>query len=547
MAAAKSYIQLHPDEKILVVDGQPSSGGTWAEHRLYPGLKSNNLYGSYEFPDFPMVEEVYGVKAGQHVPGATLHRYLTDFAKHFGIFERLRFNTKVDSVEPNSVGWLLKVTPTVGEQKQHSIETKKIILATGLTSEPNLPKYRGQETFTKPFFHAKDFCQRAETVKNSKNVVVVGGGKSACDVAYAFAEEGGAQVDLIIRPTGEGPVWLCPPYVTPLKKMTEELLNTRALTWFSPCAWGGEDGFGMARGFLHNSAVGRFMVHNFWHKLSSDVIEANGYNDHPELFKLKPWNSILWTGSGVGIHNYPTNLFELVKSGRIRVHIADIDELNGSTVQLSSGTKIETDVICCATGWKKDPSLSYLNFGEGGIGLNKTPEEKAKLNEEYDKKIFEMFPLLKEQPVLRSERSKDDPLRLYRFMVPPTLVEKRNIAFAGMVSTVSTAMFAAAQGLWISAFFDGKLDRLAKTEEEITSEVMLHTQWGKWRYPCGYGAKLPDFATDALPYVDLLLNDLGLKIHRKGSQVQEILEPYKPKDYKGLVEEWSAKKAGDSK
>lgn len=75
-------------------------GGTWSKARLYPGLESNNMLGSYEYPDFPMHPKVYGVSPGGHIPGAVLNRYLTDFARHFGILERLQFQTTVSIVEP---------------------------------------------------------------------------------------------------------------------------------------------------------------------------------------------------------------------------------------------------------------------------------------------------------------------------------------------------------------------------------------------------------------------------------------------------------------
>lgn len=72
-------------------------------------------------------------------------------------------------------------------------------------------------------------------------------------------------------------------------------------------------------------------------------------------------------------------------------------------------------------------------------------------------------------------------------------------------------------------------------------ETLLHNRFGKWRYP-GPGAakagKYPDFVFDALPYLDLLLSDLGLRVHRKGGWWSEICEAYSPRDYKGLVGEW---------
>lgn len=535
LGSAKAYIQLHPDEKILVLEAESSCGGTWSKERLYPGLKSNNLWGSYEFPDFPMEEKVYGVSEGQHIPAAILHRYLTDFAKKFGVFERTLFETKVNSVEATANDeWILDVTSK--STTSQTIRTRRLIVATGLTSQPNMPSYPGEETFKPPFFHAKEFCNRADTVGTCKRATVVGAGKSAFDVAYAFATDGKAQVDLIIRPTGQGPVWICPPYVTPLKRKMEELLSTRALTFMSPCPWQSEDGFSMAHSFLHRTGFGRFIVNNFWNQISSEVIETHGYNDDSEVFKLKPWNSAMWTGSGVGIHNYPTNFFELVKEGKIKVHLADIAKLDENTIHLTDGEKFETEVLICATGWKKtSENLKFINYNSG---LSLATAEIQRLSKEADKQVHEMFPVLKDQPVLRGAVKAEEPLRNYRFIVPSGSVFKRNIAYAGMVSTVCTSIFSTVQGIWISAFLDGKLTRTPKTEDEVTKEVMLHTQFEKWRYPCGYGASLPDFAFDSIPYVDLLINDIGLKNHRKSSPILELLEAYKPKDYIGLGEEW---------
>jgi cation diffusion facilitator CzcD-associated flavoprotein CzcO len=537
LSAAKSYIELHPTESVLVIDAASSFGGTWSAERLYPGLKSNNLWGSYEYPDFPMLESVYGVREGQHIPAVILHKYLTDFAKHFGVSGRTRLNTKLEEIEPSSTGgWLIRVTTANGTAE--TVESKRLVLATGLTSQPNIPVYEGADSFKPPFFHAKDFCARKDTVANSQTAVVVGGGKSAYDIAYAFATEGNATVHLIIRPNGQGPVWLAPPYVTPFKRKMEELLHTRALTWFSPCPWGNEDGFGVSRGFLHGTGMGRLLVDNYWNTLTADLEEANGYNEDPEVFKLKPWSPAFWTGSGIGINNFPTNFFHLVRDRKIRVHITDITRLDDNTVHFADGDSVNTDVLICATGWKKDLPLKLTNLSKGGIGLPYSTAERVSLIERADREILDMCPSLKRQPVLRYQRENKDPLRLYRFMVPPTLVNQRNLVFAGMISTVSTALFASTQGLWISAFFDDKLLRMAQTEKEVTDEVMRHTQFGKWRYPCGYGDSIPDFAFESMPYVDLLLNDIGIKIHRKRTQIAELFEAYKPADYKGLAREF---------
>lgn len=528
-----------------MLESAESCGGTWSEARLYPGLKSNNMVGSYEYPDFPMSEKTYGVKEGSHIPGAVLHRYLTDFAERFGILERTQFHTKVDDVEalrasgPSGpiTAWRLTVTGPGGSRR--ALATARLILATGLTSTPNLPRYAGAETFGRPLFHAKDFCRRAGELEGARRAVVVGGAKSAYDVAYALAT-GGASVDLVVRPNGHGPVWISPAFVTPLRRRLDTLLNVRCLTWFSPCPWGAEDGFGGVRGFLHGTAIGRRLVDAFWRVLQGDVLGAIRYDSHPELAKLKPWNSAFWIGSGLSILNYDTPLFDLVREGKIRVHVDNIDRIEPGRVVLSSGDVLEADGMVCSTGWKKESSIKFSGLGDVGLGLPQAlvESDRIKLNAKADGDVLAMFPRLGDQPQLRFQPKEGDPLRYYRFIVPSTMLESRNLAFAGMVSTVSTATCAAVQAAWISAFLDGKLDRIAQTPEEITQEIMLHTQWGKWRYPCGYGASLPDFVFEGLPYVNMLMRDMNINTRRKKSFLKELIEPYAPPDFAGMLDEW---------
>ncbi|WPH03954.1 dimethylaniline monooxygenase (N-oxide forming) [Acrodontium crateriforme] len=536
LAAAKAASQIMPDEKLAIFESSETPGGTWSKDRLYPGLKSNNMIGTYEYPDFPMLESRYGVKPNTHIPGSVLYQYLTDFAQHFDLYSKIQFCTKVDSIEPAEAGWKLSV---IGPSSEKTVITKKLILATGLTSTPNMPIYNGQEKLGVPLFHAKEFCARAETLKQVKNTVVVGGGKSAFDVAYAQVQAG-STVDLVIRDNGHGPVWIAPAFVTPFKKRLDQLLVIRWMTWMAPCPWGNEDGFGGIRGFLHGTFLGRWLVDTFWKVLSGDVLSLIKYDSHPELKKLKPWHSAFWIGSGLSILNYPTPLFDLVKEGKIKVHIGQIDRMEEQTVVLADGTRLQADVVICSTGWKKESPIKFNGLGPQQFGIDVSQEEKEKLIQKADLDVCEMFPRLRDQPKLRFTPKPADPLRLYRFIVPSGYVFSRSIAWVGAVSTVSTSLCAAVQGHWTAAYLCNSLDRLPSNTDEVIEEIMLHTQWGKWRYPCGYGASLPDFVFEGLPYIDMLLRDLGLETHRKKSWFTELTKPYKPQDYAGLVEEWQA-------
>ncbi|KXJ88436.1 hypothetical protein Micbo1qcDRAFT_214329 [Microdochium bolleyi] len=565
LAAAKAHIDLQPEQSLIVLEAEATCGGTWSKARLYPGLRSNNIWGSYEYPDYPMAGDKYGLEEGQHIPGDVQHRYYTDYAKHFGIFERIRFNTRVLSAEATPSGsWRLTTSPTTPSGPSTSIFiAHKLIVASGLTSQPNMPCFRGQDSFTSPLFHGRDFCKRGALTNTSRRAVVIGGGKSAFDVVYAFASSPACTegVDMLIRPSGSGPVWMSYPYVTPFKRKIESLVFTRLLTWFSPCAWGDEDGFGAVRWFLQATLLGRLLVRLVFAVMSMDVAQAVGYDSHPELKKLKPWHSAFWEGSGLGIWNFPTSFVDLVKTGKIRVHLAEVDRLDGKTVFLDNGVQIDTDVLVCATGWKhRDSSLSFINFD---TGLRQKGAEREGLFKKADRQLLNRFPILRNQPELRPEQihkrehdrlargkagpggPEDDngdahePARLYRFIVPSQGVASRNIAFAGRVSPISTAICAHVQGLWIQAFFDGRLARgPPATEGGVVDEIVLHTQFEKWRYPCGYGPVVPDMAFDSIPYVDLLMNDLGLSARRKGSMLREVFQAYGPRDYEGVLGEY---------
>ena len=351
------------------------------------------------------------------------------------------------------------------------------------------------------------------------------------------------------------------------------------LTWFSPCVWGEADGYAGIRKFYHGTAVGRAITNSFWSILGSDVIALNKYDSDPETAKLKPWSEAMFVASSLSILNYPTDIFEFVRDGTVSVHIADITSLSPRAVHLSDGIELPTDALLCVTGWKHVPPVQFLPKGiEKELGLPHTPDPSdALFSDEAVKRaddiIFARFPRLKNQPVQNknlkpllateglstTERINPStpltPYTLYHFMVPPSarFIQTRDIAFAGFKMSISTTPVAHAQSVWISAYFNDQLSPSvlppmgnpeveaegAKTLKELREETVLHARFGKWRYPAAHGAQFPDFVFDALPYLDLLMRDLGLKVHRKEGWLAEATEPYGPEDYRDLVAEFA--------
>lgn len=294
----------------------------------------------------------------------------------------------------------------------------------------------------------------------------------------------------------------------------------------------------------------------------------------------------MFTASSFSILNYPTDIFDFVRDGTVKVYIADLTELSERTVHLSDGTQLDTDALCCVTGWKHVPPVKFLPEGiDKELGLPRKASDDDFFSPEQvhltDNTILSRFPRLRDQPVQNEHltpllatkgitttdainpSTPLTPWTLYRFMVPPSerLLQTRDIAFAGMLLNFSTTLIAHAQGIWITAFFadrlpaavlpplaprpnnntftDDKEITTAKTMADVRRETRLHARFGRWRYPAGHGKQFPDFVFDALPYVDLLVNDLGLKVHRKKGWFAEATEPYGPEDYRDLVAEWA--------
>ena len=614
----KTYLDVNPNAKVVALESASSVGGVWSQERMYPGLRTNNLYGSLAYSDYPMDEKTFGVKAGEFIPGPTVHKYLSSYAELFDIKRRIRLGSWVHTVERSSSGaWLLDYSQsdsTSGagrtndgggvNQTQKQILAKKLVISSGLTTDPCIPSLPGSESFNAPLFHAKyllDNFPETSSTPASKNIVIYGSAKSAYDAVYAYASHG-ISVDWIIRESGHGPVWMAPILVTPLRKRIDQLVGVRFLTWLSPCIWGAYDGFGSIRRFFHNTTAGRWMVDRFWEILAGDVITLNKFDKHPETKKLKPWVPAFWTAASLSILNYPEDIYEYVRKGTVKVHVADIDKLSERRVHLSDGTELKADALVCASGWKHRPTIKFLPEGtDRALGLPHTTTEKEKLDpliKEADNYILKNFPRLRDQPVINpkykpptvyiasgdKEKSLSDPykldqpFRLYRFMVPPAYINNFNIGYMGMFMSIHTCLCAQAQALWLTAYFRGDLPRsspadrpnhtlvrgTAKPDSDIkfsnnpsrasfdskaiTWQTILHSQFGRWRYPAGHGNRYPDVAFDGIPYVDMLIRDLGLEWKRKWKQGgwtkwwKEIFWPYGPEDYVGLVEEYKVAK-----
>ncbi|KAJ9503178.1 hypothetical protein LTR99_006954 [Exophiala xenobiotica] len=560
IAMAKTYLEVRPQAKIIVADKARTIGGSWAEERLYPRLKTNNVLGSYEFSDFPMTAERYGATPGAHIPGRVVHNYLCDVAAHYGIDAMFQPGTNVESATLKDDGrWLIKLHKEGHDRATTNVViADKIVVATGLTSEPNVPTLPGQNDFQGLLIHSKQLKERGPQLAACKNVVVLGGNKSAWDVCYDAARSG-SRVHMVIRPSGGGPSYAWPKLFTygPLTLSLARMSATRFFMAFDPTPFATKGPFSWWSRFLQQTTIGNKICNYFWTLLDRHIKWLNGYDTHPELQKLEPWTTPFWMGNSLSIHNYETNWFDLVRDGKISVHIAEVASLSKGRVSLSSGEDLDADALVCCTGWKPRSTMMFesiviedpLQEYQETISMIRKAEadisNRLKYLQTHPRRSANAPPMQKlpaTPPVSLSDH-------LYRLMVPceRRVLENRNLAFIGAHSSIHAVVVAQAQALWITAFFHGRLSHLTASRldlEAITYDTILHGVYGTMRRPreCGGAAeKYPDLVFDSIPYVDCLLKDLGLSVQRKRSLWDTVFQPHRPGDYQGLVMEWKKK------
>lgn len=160
--------------------------------------------GSYEFSDLPMAADYYGVKPGGHIPGHVVHNYVEDYVDKFDLRRRIHYSTKVTIVERLKEPDQWRLTADAGL----TVTCDKLIIATGLMSNPFVPSIPGMDTFGSPVMHTRDLRDHAARIlASASSVTVYGGRKSAQDAVHYFASNG-VKVNWCIRESGHGCGWL---------------------------------------------------------------------------------------------------------------------------------------------------------------------------------------------------------------------------------------------------------------------------------------------------------------------------------------------------
>jgi dimethylaniline monooxygenase (N-oxide forming) len=421
----------------------------------------------------------------RHFPARYLTLYLEGYVDDHvfhdkSLRSRIQLGMRVERVFKVNDVWVVHTTS--GE----NFTAGKLVDAIGLTSEPSVPNIPGRDSFRGLQIHHKDFGQsKLLGSSDIHRVVVLGGSKSAADVAYTAAKAG-KNVQWIIRESGTGPPWFVPVYgAGGMSSCSTDPLWTRFMTPLLASVFAES---GVVSRFLYRSWLSRLIFWTFWDLVTFALLYAADYERadgrQNGFHNLKPDTAMFWSNESTSVDNKADFLDTIARN----VHVVreDVAATHENSVELSSGLQLEADALVYATGWKCDMS-SYFDkslLAELGLPMavgdldDKYEQQWWTLDQQAEAKIDIEMPMLTRKDPYRKPDTQRTPLRLYKSMLP---VEDRTIVFLGKTVIAHTFPAAEVAALWAVAALDGKI--AFPSDEAMREEIALVLAWSRRRYP----------------------------------------------------------------
>lgn len=433
--------------QVTVFEKEPDIGGVWSSARRYPGVTTQNPRTTYAFSDFPMPEDW-----PEWPSGAQVQQYLEAYVRHFGLSGDIHTSALVLGAEPlpDDAGWALTVEQA-GAQTRHSFDF--LVVCNGIFSIPAVPHYDGAEAFAAAggrVCHTSEFTQAEDA--RGKHVLVIGYGKSSCDVAMAL-QPVAASMTMVVRNL----TWKIP-------KMIGRVLNFKYLLFTRL-------GEGLFR-YIHLKGFEKFL-HGpglpLRNAMMGSLASVIAWQCRLKKTGLHPQRH-LETIARSTVSLVTEGFYEAVEDGRIGFHKgAWITRLAAGQAQLSNGKTVPADIVICGTGWDQQ-----VPFFDAAMRRRITDEAGN--------------------------------FRLFRSMIP---VGVPRIAFNGFNSSFFSQLNAEIGAMWIGDYLKGGIT--LPDADSQNREIDERLAWMQARTD-GKHCKGTNIIPFSVHHMDELLVDMNLQL-----------------------------------
>lgn len=475
---------------VTIFEKAPDVGGVWSSIRRYPGLSTQNNKGTYSLIDVPYPKGFPEWPSGEQV-----QEYLETYVSTFNLESKLRLSTEVVKADLDESGetpsWTVTSRTTTdvstdGDERAEQFDY--LVVANGIFSQPFLPAYPGREEFEATggrLCTPSDIHEMSEV--QGKDVVVVGYGKSACDIA-AFITGSTRSTTVIARHL----LW----------KMPKKLMNKLNYKYLMLTRLG-EGLFkysdpSPAEKLLHGP--GKPVRDGMLRSIQGVAVKQLKLNQ----MKLVPDGDFERIARAT-VSLTSDGFYEKVSTGSLKVkretEIVRLFAEDGKPMaELTDGDNVPADVVVAATGWRQ--GVPFLS-----------DDLESRLTDERGN--FE----------------------LWRFILPHDVPA---LAFCGYNSSFYSPLSAQIGALWIANHIMG--GAIMPPVEERRRIVAERLKWMEERTE-GKHARGTNIIPFSLHNVDESLRGMGLQISPL-QRMREWLLPASPQDYKFVAEALLRRKAG---
>jgi monooxygenase len=323
-----------PSRSFTVLEARDAIGGTWDLFR-YPGVRSDSDMFTLGYPFHPWKS------AKTIADGESILSYVRETARKFGIEPRIRFKHRVVAARWSSSEARWTVEVEVGEERRREqLRSRFLYLCCGYYDYASAyaPQFPGVERFTGRVVHPQWWPKDLDYT--GKRVVIIGSGATAVTLVPAMVAGGAAHVTMLQRT----PSWV---FSLPDRDLLADLIRAvlpdelahglvrtknmlRALAFFLFCRWKPK----LAGAFLKREAARKL---------------PKGYPVEKHFApSYAPWDQRLCIVPNA-------DLFEAIAKGRAAVVTDTIASFDERGIALSSGERVDADVVVTATGLKLLP------------------------------------------------------------------------------------------------------------------------------------------------------------------------------------------------
>ena len=461
--------------QVTIFDKEADVGGVWSASRRYPGLTTQNVKSTYCLSDFPYPDHYPEWPTGEQV-----QQYLESYAQHFNLMPDLKLNTEVTSADLDEAKniWTV-VTRNVKTDQVETNYFDYLVVCNGIFSRPMIPDYPGAAEYQAAggrLCHTCEFTNLNDA--KGKDVLVIGYGKSSCDVAQALV--GTANSTAVIA---RHLMWKVPKHLLNVLNY-KHLFLTR----------GGEGLFKYIRvkgfeKFLHSFGKPiRNSMMNLVQFIVTKQCKLHELGMHPGV----PLETIATSSISLVTEGF----YENIVKGNIKFKKTSIDRLEvvggKPMAHLNTGEKLNADIVICGTGW-----IQSVPFFSEVL-------QRRITNEEGD-------------------------FRLYRNILP---VDVPRLAFVGYNSSFFSQLNCEIAGMWLADLLGGQLQLPSRdTQNQQITEKLA---WMKKRTG-GKHAKGTNIVPFSIHQMDELLGDMKLPLSPI-TRFKQWFQPVDPADFSYVTE-----------